>query len=79
MFYKSLPQVIDKLPMVIFNWILLWYDVCVFKRVNLQRITSALELEFINPEMVPFVLPNMFLIAVCWIYLFEYVFEFFYV
>jgi hypothetical protein len=36
-----------------------------FKRVNLQRITSALELEFINPEMVPFVLPNMFLIAVC--------------
>ncbi|UJR28491.1 hypothetical protein I4U23_009729 [Adineta vaga] len=47
MFYKSLPQVVDKLPM----------------RVNLQRITSALELEFINPEMVPFVLPNMFLIA----------------
>ncbi|CAF3421653.1 unnamed protein product [Rotaria sp. Silwood1] len=47
MFYKSLPQVIDKLPM----------------RVNLQRIASALELEFINPEMVPFVLPNMFLIA----------------
>ncbi|CAF1193530.1 unnamed protein product [Rotaria sordida] len=47
MFYKSLPQVIDKLPM----------------RVNLQRIASALEMEFINPEMVPFVLPNMFLIA----------------
>ncbi|CAF2579551.1 unnamed protein product [Rotaria sp. Silwood2] len=47
MFYKSLPQVIDKLPM----------------RVNLQRITSALELEFIDPEMVPFALPNMFLIA----------------
>ncbi|CAF1947799.1 unnamed protein product [Rotaria magnacalcarata] len=47
MFYKSLPQVIDKLPM----------------RVNLQRITSALELEFINPEMIPFALPNMFLIA----------------
>ncbi|CAF4882726.1 unnamed protein product, partial [Rotaria socialis] len=47
MFYKSLPQVIDKLPM----------------RVNLQRIASALELEFINPEMIPFVLPNMFLIA----------------
>ncbi|CAF0785506.1 unnamed protein product [Rotaria sordida] len=47
MFYKSLPQVIDKLPM----------------RVNLQRIASALELEFINPEMVPFALPNMFLIA----------------
>jgi len=34
------------------------------KRVNLQRITSALELEFVNPDMVPFVLPNMFLIAV---------------
>jgi hypothetical protein len=32
--------------------------------VNLQRIASAIELEFINPEMVPFVLPNMFLIAV---------------
>lgn len=47
MFYKSLPQVIDKLPM----------------RVCLQRIASALELEFINAEMVPFVLPNMFLIA----------------
>ncbi|CAF1526039.1 unnamed protein product [Adineta ricciae] len=47
MFYKSLPQVVDKLPM----------------RVNLQRIASALELEFINPEMIPFVLPNMFLIA----------------
>ncbi|CAF0763821.1 unnamed protein product [Didymodactylos carnosus] len=47
MFYKSLPQVIEKLPM----------------RVNLQRIASALELEFVNPDMVPFVLPNMFLIA----------------
>ncbi|CAF1318027.1 unnamed protein product [Adineta ricciae] len=47
MFYKSLPQVIDKLPM----------------RVSLQRIAAALELEFVNPEMVPFVLPNMFLIA----------------
>ena len=33
------------------------------QRVNLQRIASALELEFINAEMVPFVLPNMFLIA----------------
>ncbi len=32
--------------------------------MNLQRIASAIELEFINPEMVPFVLPNMFLIAV---------------
>jgi SCY1-like protein 2 len=65
MFYKSLPQVIDKLPMVKSN--LSFYNLmfCFFKRVNLQRITSALELEFINPEMVPFVLPNMFLIAVC--------------
>jgi hypothetical protein len=66
MFYKSLPQVIDKLPMVDFynkesSNLTFFY----LKRVNLQRITSALELEFINPEMIPFVLPNMFLIAVC--------------
>jgi len=40
------------------------FFVVVLQRVNLQRIASAIELEFINPEMVPFVLPNMFLIAV---------------
>ena len=44
---------------------------CFSKRVNLQRIASALELEFINPEMVPFALPNMFLIAVCSIVLYS--------
>jgi len=68
MFYKSLPQVIDKLPMVNFFKYKISFlsELFLFfiKRVNLQRIASALELEFINPEMVPFVLPNVFLIAV---------------
>jgi len=47
MFFKSLPQIIDKLP----------------KRVCLQRIIPCLEQEFMNPDMIPFVLPNIFLIA----------------
>lgn len=47
MFFKGLPQIIDKLP----------------KRVCLQRIIPCLEQEFINPDMIPFVLPNIFLIA----------------
>lgn len=47
MFFKSLPQIIDKLP----------------QRVCLQRIIPCLEQEFINPDMIPFVLPNIFLIA----------------
>ena len=47
MFYKSLPQIIDKLP----------------QRVCLQRIIPCLEQEFINPDMIPFLLPNIFLIA----------------
>ena len=46
-FFKSLSQIIDKLP----------------KRVCLQRIIPCLEQEFINPDMIPFVLPNMFFIA----------------
>lgn len=33
------------------------------KRVSLQRIIPCLEQEFINPDMIPFLLPNMFLIA----------------
>jgi len=47
MFYKSLPQIIDKLP----------------QRVCLQRIIPCLEQEFINPDMIPFLLPNIFLIS----------------
>ena len=47
MFYKSLPQIIDKLP----------------QRVCLQRIIPCLEQEFINPDMIPFLLPNIYLIA----------------
>ena len=47
MFYKSLPQIIDKLP----------------QRVCLQRIIPCLEQEFINPDMIPFLLPNIFLIT----------------
>ena len=29
----------------------------------MQRIIPCLEQEFINPDMIPFVLPNMFLIS----------------
>ena len=46
-FFKSLPSIINKLP----------------QRVNLQRIIPCLEQEFINPDMIPFLLPNIFLIA----------------
>ena len=46
-FFKSLPQIIDKLP----------------QRVCLQRIIPCLEQEFINPDMIPFLLPNIFQIA----------------
>jgi SCY1-like protein 2 len=46
-FFKGLPQIIDKLP----------------QRVCLQRIIPCLEQEFINPDMIPFILPNIFLIA----------------
>jgi SCY1-like protein 2 len=31
--------------------------------VCLQRIIPCLEQEFINPDMIPFVLPNIFLIS----------------
>lgn len=46
-FYKSLPKVLPKLP----------------KRVVIYRILPALTSEFVNPDMVPFVLPNVLLIA----------------
>ncbi|XP_076472048.1 SCY1-like protein 2 [Babylonia areolata] len=46
-FFKGLPKVIAKLP----------------KRVNLQRILPALFKEALNPDMVPFLLPNIFLVA----------------
>lgn len=46
-FYKGLPQVIQKLP----------------HRINVYRIVPCLVKEFINPPMIPFVLPNVMLIA----------------
>ncbi|XP_035281447.1 SCY1-like protein 2 isoform X1 [Anguilla anguilla] len=46
-FYKGLPKVLPKLP----------------KRVVVHRILPALTSEFVNPDMVPFVLPNVLLIA----------------
>ncbi|XP_072002445.1 SCY1-like protein 2 isoform X2 [Engystomops pustulosus] len=46
-FFKGLPKVLPKLP----------------KRVVIQRILPALTSEFVNPDMVPFVLPNVLLIA----------------
>lgn len=46
-FYKGLPQVIQKLP----------------PRINLHRIIPCLVKEFVNPPMIPFVLPNVLLIA----------------
>ncbi|KAE8615048.1 hypothetical protein XENTR_v10008391 [Xenopus tropicalis] len=46
-FFKELPKVLQKLP----------------KRVVVQRILPALTSEFVNPDMVPFVLPNVLLIA----------------
>lgn len=46
-FYKGLPQIIKDFP----------------HRINQQHILPALLKEFVNPQMVPFVLPNIFLIA----------------
>lgn len=46
-FYKGLPQIIQKLP----------------HRINLYRINQCLVKEFLNPQMVPFVLPNVLMIA----------------
>lgn len=46
-FYKSLPQILGDLP----------------HRLNIQHILPCLVKEFVNPQMIPFVLPNYFLIA----------------
>ncbi|XP_074660657.1 SCY1-like protein 2 isoform X2 [Tubulanus polymorphus] len=46
-FFKGLPQVVVKLP----------------KRVHLQRILPCLFSEFVNADMVPFVLPSILAIA----------------
>lgn len=46
-FYKGLPQIIQKLP----------------HRINLYRILPCLVKEFLNPQMVPFVLPNVLMVA----------------
>lgn len=46
-FYKGLPQIIPTLP----------------HRVSLHRILPCLIKEFVNPTMVPFVLPNVLLIT----------------
>lgn len=46
-FYKGLPQIIDTLP----------------HRINLQHILPCLIKEFVNSPMIPFVLPNVLLIA----------------
>lgn len=46
-FFKGLPKVLPKLP----------------KRVVVYRILPALMSEFVNPDMVPFILPNVLLIA----------------
>jgi SCY1-like protein 2 len=46
-FYKGLPQIIQKLP----------------HRISMFRILPCLSKEFVNPPMVPFVLPNVLLIA----------------
>ncbi|KAL1138476.1 hypothetical protein AAG570_008539 [Ranatra chinensis] len=46
-FYKGLPQILGKLP----------------HRVLLYRVIPCLVKEFVNPMMVPFVLPNVFAIA----------------
>ncbi|KAF7490449.1 SCY1-like protein 2 [Sarcoptes scabiei] len=46
-FYRNLPDILPRIP----------------KRVKLRRIVNGLAKEFVNPEMVPFVLPPIFLIA----------------
>ncbi|XP_054707393.1 SCY1-like protein 2 [Uloborus diversus] len=46
-FYKGLPQIISKMP----------------KRVTLHRVVPCLVKEYHTPEMVPFVLPNILLVA----------------
>ncbi|CAG2111670.1 unnamed protein product, partial [Medioppia subpectinata] len=46
-FYKGLPELLSQMP----------------KRVKLNRVVSSLAKEYVNPDMIPFVLPNILLIA----------------
>ncbi|KAL5006865.1 hypothetical protein ScPMuIL_015671 [Solemya velum] len=46
-FFKGLPQIIAKMP----------------KRVNIQRILPAMLKECVNADMIPFILPNILLLA----------------
>ncbi|XP_015793564.1 SCY1-like protein 2 [Tetranychus urticae] len=46
-FYKGLPEIMTKMP----------------KRIKLDRVFNCLVKEFLNSDMVPFVIPNVFLIA----------------
>lgn len=46
-FYKGLPPILADMP----------------HRINLQHILPCLVREFVNPQMIPFVLPNFFHIA----------------
>lgn len=46
-FFKGLPQILDKFP----------------ERINRKQILPCLIKEFVNPSMIPFVLPNILLIA----------------
>lgn len=46
-FYKGLPQILKELP----------------HRIKIQHILPCLTKEFVNQQMIPFVLPNYFLIA----------------
>ncbi|TSK13129.1 SCY1-like protein 2 [Bagarius yarrelli] len=48
-FYKGLPKILPKLPKA--------------RDLIVHRILPALTSEFVNPDMVPFVLPNVLLIA----------------
>ncbi|KAI4874660.1 hypothetical protein NFI96_031157 [Prochilodus magdalenae] len=60
-FYKGLPKVLPKLPKARKNECA-WH-IHMHIRVVVYRILPALTSEFVNPDMVPFVLPNVLLIA----------------
>lgn len=46
-FYKGLPEIMSQMPL----------------RVKLDRVVPSLAKEFMNPDMVPFVLPNVLIVA----------------
>ncbi|KAK3517854.1 hypothetical protein QTP70_021010 [Hemibagrus guttatus] len=60
-FYKGLPKILPKLPKARNSD----HHCCfsILQRVIVYRILPALTSEFVNPDMVPFVLPNVLLIA----------------